>query len=144
MIRNNDELIEFLESFYGKELTETRDYIKKEYKRDHLAWTILNKESSHVSHLIDKAREHRYLNYEFFYERQSKFVISGMRWHEDFARSLYIDLIGEDKLGGFNNVANTALVTEKLYGFMSTVGERKMKHYFRPSSQEMLYIRDYI
>ena len=143
MIRDNNKLINFLEWFYEKELKETKNYMKEEYKRDNVSWTILNKESTSISHLLKFTNEDRIFNTEFFYERKSKVVISGMRWHEDFARSLYIDIYGE-KMGEFNNVAHNALVKEKLYGFMSTVGERKMKYHFKPSSLEKLYFGNYI
>lgn len=154
-IITNLKVLAFFQEFYNHELPKLSDKFKDDFDSfsvDDDGMVLMA--ASNISdgllwETMDAAREHLDRNTEFFYDRKSGLVISGIRWHEDFANALYFDAYPDFKDPEITkhytrlDVADYAM-NRGWYGFMSTAGKRKMHYEFSPNFQEKMYFKQYL
>lgn len=154
-IITNMEILSFLQEFYNHDLPKLTEKMEMDFDDmsiDDDGMTLMAASNISDGLLIDTmeaAREDLNRNSEFFYDRKSGLVISGIRWHEDFANALYFDAYPDFKDPEIMKyytrleVADYAM-NRGWYGFMSTVGQRKMHYEFSPNFQEKMYFKQYL
>jgi hypothetical protein len=154
-IITNMKILSFLQEFYNHDLPKLAEKLKDDFDAmsveddGMILIAASNISDGLLWETMEAAREHLDRNSEFFYDRKSGLVVSGIRWHEDFANALYFDAYPDFKdpeiMKNYSrlDVADYAM-NRGWYSFMSTVGQRKMHYEFSPNFQEKMYFKQYL
>lgn len=145
-VLNVDEMMDALESKHRIQMPRMRDRVRAMIKGSHSCKDIKASfiDDCILEETLEAARDTYDSNYEFFYDRRSGLLITGIQWHEDFARELYADIYPDlIQEIGFNQFADHMFEVKKEWGFKSSVSSKFM-HKFSLNFNERQYFKRYL